>query len=185
MLTAAMKKSLDLLLSTRSKAGIAEENTFLFSRANVDSLQHLHGSDCLRQEAEKCGAKHPEYIRSTKLRKQIATIAQVINLKDHGLDILVSFMGHDIRIHKAFYRIPEPALQAAKSPNYCLAWSEGWSPHLLARVWTSLPSQWKIVVYFVEMCELSTPSTFLCICACITVAFTRCLISLSMNGALW
>ena len=109
-----MKKSLDLLLSTRSKAGIAEENTFLFSRANVDSLQHLHGSDCLRQEAEECGAKHPEYIRSTKLRKQIATIAQVINLKDHGLDILVSFMGHDIRTHKEFYRIPEPALQAAK-----------------------------------------------------------------------
>ena len=32
----------------------------------------------------------------------------------HELDMWESFMGHDFRIHKEFYRIPEQALQAAK-----------------------------------------------------------------------
>ena len=53
-------------------------------------------------------------LRSTKLRKQIATLSQVLNLKENGLDILANFLGHDIRIHQEFNRLPERTLEIAK-----------------------------------------------------------------------
>ena len=80
LLTNEMKRSIDLLLATRRAFGIPEENIFLFPKHSYGSLRHLRGCDCLRGEAEACGAKHPEFLRSTKLRKQMATIAQVVKL---------------------------------------------------------------------------------------------------------
>ena len=42
------------------------------------------------------GQKQPELLRSTGLRKQIATVSQTVNLRDNELDILAKFTGHNI-----------------------------------------------------------------------------------------
>lgn len=39
---------------------------------------------------------------------------QLLSLKENSQDILATFQGHDIRVHREFYRLPESALQLAK-----------------------------------------------------------------------
>lgn len=122
--TQSMEKSLSTLVVYRDKAGINPQNLFLFARANY-SLGHVRGCDSLRDAAEESGVLHPETLRSTKLRKQIGTISQVINLKHHELDILADFMGHDLSIHRKYYRLPEQTFQAAKISKLLLALENG------------------------------------------------------------
>jgi hypothetical protein len=49
----------------------------------------------------------------------------VVNLRDHELDVLADFMGHDIRIHREFYRLPQETYQAAKVSKLLLALEKG------------------------------------------------------------
>ena len=112
LLPALMANALDLMVSCREKVGVSSDNSYVFNN-NTDS-GCIRGSDVLREYSEICGAKKPESLRSTKLRKHIATISQVVNLNENELDILASFMGHDIKTHREYYRLPEETTQLAK-----------------------------------------------------------------------
>ncbi|RXN22575.1 hypothetical protein ROHU_023424 [Labeo rohita] len=37
----------------------------------------------------------------------MATMSKVLNLKDNEMDDLADFLGHDIRVHQQYYRLPE------------------------------------------------------------------------------
>lgn len=52
----------------------------------------------------------------------MATLAQVLNLSESSQDILATFQGHDIRVHRHFYRLPEETMQVAKVSKllYCI-----------------------------------------------------------------
>ncbi|PIK46440.1 hypothetical protein BSL78_16687 [Apostichopus japonicus] len=88
-------------------------------------MEPLRGADCIRKYALKSGAKHPSNLTSTKLRKQIATVSQILCLKDHELDVLAGFLGHDIRVHREYYRLPENTLQMAKVARLLLLMEKG------------------------------------------------------------
>ncbi|XP_038057200.1 uncharacterized protein LOC119728858 [Patiria miniata] len=123
LLTEDLKQSMDLLKCKREQAGVMNGNKFMFPVQS--SLGHIRGSDVLRKHAGLCGASKPEYLRSTRLRKHIGTVAQVMNLRDHEQDILANFMGHDIRVHREFYRLPEQTLQVAKVSKVLLQMEKG------------------------------------------------------------
>ena len=119
--TNEIKKWIDLLVRTRDDVGVDKENKFLFARPYYGSKGHIRGSDCIREYSEDCGAERPNLLRSTKLCFQIATMSQILNLKDHELDFLADFLGHDIRVHREFYRLPEHTLQVAKISKLLMA----------------------------------------------------------------
>lgn len=83
------------------------------------------GQDCLRIHANQCSAKHPEHLRSTQLTKPVATLSQVLNLKNNKLDQVADFLGHDIRVHWDFYRLPVPTTQLAKISKLLLSMEKG------------------------------------------------------------
>lgn len=112
LLTPSMVDALSLLASNRTECGVCETNVFLFARPKA--MSHYRGQECLRVHASQCGAKHPEHLRSTQLRKHVATLSQVLNLKNNELDQVADFLGHDIRVHHDFYRLPVPTTQLAK-----------------------------------------------------------------------
>ncbi|KAF3835905.1 hypothetical protein F7725_028463 [Dissostichus mawsoni] len=93
-----MQQALDLLVGTRQECGVPKENIYLFARPSAFTC--YRGSDCLRYFAKACGAKNPESLTSTKLRKQTGTLSQVLNLTNTELDLLADFLGHDIRPFK-------------------------------------------------------------------------------------
>ncbi|KAG1937384.1 hypothetical protein F2P79_018232 [Pimephales promelas] len=88
-------------------------------------MTHFRGSDCLRGFAKCCGAKCPKSLTSTRLRKHAATLSTVLNMTDTEMDQLANFLGHDIRIHREFYRLPEKTLQLAKISKVLMALEQG------------------------------------------------------------
>ncbi|KAI3355954.1 hypothetical protein L3Q82_004240 [Scortum barcoo] len=123
LLSPDMVDALTQLIRKRQECGVPEENTFLFARPHC--LSPYRGQDCLRTYANECGAQNPELLRSTQLRKHVATLSQVLNLKNHELDQVADFLGHDIRVHREYYRLPEATTQLAKISKLLLAMEKG------------------------------------------------------------
>jgi hypothetical protein len=121
LLTQKYKERVDSLLKKRPRN---LERTFLFLRG-TEAKTTLSTSDVLRKFARESGAKQPQLLTSTKLRKHIATMSQVLNLKEHELDILADFLGHDIAIHRHFYRLSEDTMQLAKVSKLLLELESG------------------------------------------------------------
>lgn len=53
-------------------------------------------------------------LTGTRLRKHVGTMMTLLNLRDHELDAVADFMGHDIRVHRRFYRLSSEPMQLAK-----------------------------------------------------------------------
>ncbi|XP_060783638.1 uncharacterized protein LOC132890623 isoform X2 [Neoarius graeffei] len=88
-------------------------------------MSHYRGSDCIRQFVQCCDVKNPLSLTSTRLRKHMATLSKVLNLQETELDQLADFMGHDIRVHRQFYRLPEGTLQLVKISKILMAMEQG------------------------------------------------------------
>ncbi|XP_061583863.1 uncharacterized protein LOC133448900 isoform X2 [Cololabis saira] len=123
LLTPGMVDALSLLVSKRTECDVCATNVFLFARPK--SMSHYRGQDCLRIHASQCGAKQPEHLRSTQLRKHVATFSQVLHLKNNELDQVADFLGHDIRVHRDFYRLPVPTTQLAKISKLLISMEKG------------------------------------------------------------
>ena len=76
-----IKNALDSLVEYRTDCGIAPDNKFFFANSILD---HLRGCDVLNELVEKCSSicklEKPQLIKSTKLHKHVATVAQVMVL---------------------------------------------------------------------------------------------------------
>lgn len=118
-----MVSSIDILIAKRELGGIPLENPYLFPCPGVDGYFRI--SDALHALAIESGVEKPENLTSTRLRKHIATLSQILNLQDNELDILANFMGHDVRVHREYYRLPEDTLQLAKVSKLLIAMGRG------------------------------------------------------------
>ncbi|XP_049327921.1 uncharacterized protein LOC125787558 [Astyanax mexicanus] len=123
LLTPKMMSALELLVKQREACGVLKDNSYMFARP--EAATHFRGSDCIRGFAKACGAKCPESLTSTRLRKHAATLSTVLNMTDTEMDQLANFLGHDIRIHREFYRLPEKTLQLAKISKVLVALEKG------------------------------------------------------------
>ncbi|XP_073715809.1 uncharacterized protein [Misgurnus anguillicaudatus] len=52
-------------------------------------------------------------------------MSQILNLKDNELDQLANFLGHDIRVHRDYYRLPDATIEIAKISKLLLAMEKG------------------------------------------------------------
>ena len=68
----------------------------------------------MRKITIQCGATEPSTLTSTNLRKHVAKVSQILNLKDNELDTLAQFDGHDIRVHHKFYCLTNDVLQTSQ-----------------------------------------------------------------------
>ena len=103
-------------------AQISEDNVYLF----VLSVEgHVRACNSLLEHYIHCGAEYPKYLRATGLRKQIAIVSQVMNLKENELDVPAIFLGHDIQTHRQYYRLPNSTLQVAKVSQVLMKMERG------------------------------------------------------------
>ncbi|XP_052001011.1 uncharacterized protein LOC127656636 [Xyrauchen texanus] len=123
LLKPSMVSAMELLVETREVCEVPAENPFLFARSGAMSA--YRGGECIYRAAQECGIKNPEALSSTKLRKHIATMSKILNLDENEADQLADFLGHDIRIHRQYYRLPEGTLQLAKMSKVLLAMEKG------------------------------------------------------------
>ena len=125
ILTKDVEKSMQLLVQLRSKVGVAATNPYVFSIPTCGSTKNVRGPDAMRKHLKKCDLKCPGAINSTNLRKHIATLSQLLNLEGSDMEMLARFLGHDVAIHKQYYRLPEDTLQLAKCSKVLLAMEKG------------------------------------------------------------
>lgn len=124
LLTPKMRHALDLLINVRKSVNVFGSNPFIFARPH-NVISTYRGTDCLRQAASKCGAASPELLRSTKLRKHIATMSQLLSITINDREQLANFMGHDLDIHNQYYRLPDETLQISRVSKILLAMESG------------------------------------------------------------
>ena len=123
LLTPAMAKAIDCILSARDKIGIDAGNEFVFARTS--GLNSTDACACMRRVAENAGVEKPELIHSTKLRKYVATVSQLLDMKQNELELLCNHMGHSVTVHREFYRLPSSTLELAKISKLLLAVETG------------------------------------------------------------
>ncbi|XP_049324186.1 uncharacterized protein LOC125784483 [Astyanax mexicanus] len=117
------KASIDFLIEKRKEAGVPDQNPFVFARPSA--MSNFRGCDCLRRFSEESKAENPGLLRSTKLRKQVATLCQLLNLDQQELEQVARFMGHDIRVHCDFYRQTDKTLQLSRISKLLFAMEKG------------------------------------------------------------
>jgi hypothetical protein len=123
ILTPKLMKAIDCLIAQRGVVGVPQSNLYVFARTKSNNPQRA--SDCLRLVASQCGADQPNNLTSTRLRKHIASTSQILNLQKHELDLLAGFLGHNINVHRTFYRLPQDTLQLAKVSKILMAFDNG------------------------------------------------------------
>ncbi|KAL6481164.1 hypothetical protein MHYP_G00092440 [Metynnis hypsauchen] len=75
----------------------------------------------VRRFAEESKAENPELLRSTKLRKQVTKLFQLLNLDQQELEQVARFMGHDIRVPCDFHRQRDKTLQLSRISKLLLS----------------------------------------------------------------
>jgi hypothetical protein len=70
-----IKNAMDMIVKVRSEQNISPGNKFFFASNSEDG--HLQQYKILARVANEANLEQPELVRSTKLRKYLATMAQV------------------------------------------------------------------------------------------------------------
>ena len=73
----------------------------------------------------------PDLVTSTKLRKYNATVSQLFDLNNGELEWLSNHMGHDLNIHKDFYRLHDSTIEIGKVSRLLMAIDAGSASNLL------------------------------------------------------
>ncbi|KAL1487853.1 hypothetical protein ABEB36_015503 [Hypothenemus hampei] len=92
----------EVLLNTRNLY-VSNENKYLFANPNTLN-RYLSGYHCVKKLSERSGVSDVKLFTSTRLRKQIATILQVLNVIDNEFEQFASFMGHTKKTHANYNR---------------------------------------------------------------------------------
>lgn len=101
LISKSIQKYFSLICKLRKENWFPEDNIYMFTYPN--SKFWIEGCAVMRKYAAICGAKHPELLTSNRLRKHIATVTQLLGLKQNEIDQLAKFMGHTSRTHETFY----------------------------------------------------------------------------------
>ncbi|XP_043275584.1 uncharacterized protein [Venturia canescens] len=106
LLDQRMKKCTDLILKYSKRAGVGSKNPHVFGIPSQDKhrFPFLRATILLRRFATDCGAKKPELLRATNLRKHMATKCANMNLASKETNKVAHFLGHNPNIHTNVYQ---------------------------------------------------------------------------------
>lgn len=107
-----VQEHIKILLQARLNF-LPKSNIYLFGRPGLDTP--ISGYKVMEKYANACGAKNPKALTSTRLRKHLATITQLLNMTESDIEQLATFMGHTIGTHRKSYRLPDDVHQTAKT----------------------------------------------------------------------
>lgn len=118
LLTPHLSKCCDVLVKFRPAANIPHKNEYFFASGDG----YIRGSDAIRKV---CNILQIENITSTSLRKHLATMVHIMSLPNHQLERLAEFMGHNLDVHKNFYRLANDVQDRAKLTKLFMCLSKG------------------------------------------------------------
>lgn len=165
LLTKTMKKSIDLLVATRSAVKVKSTNKLLFARVYTDNP--FDGSKVIRELRQQCELKKIAHMTATGLRHHVATKSQ-IHGDDRYTENICTFLGHTKNIHIQNYRLPLQAIQRGQIGHRLLEMEGTYSSKEKATVnkpsftiTTSVPEETTVYedIHHRNGCSLTLPNT--------------------------
>ena len=111
------------MIATREKVAIPFSNPKVF--ASKSATGYLDSWQSMNQIAEEAGLSQPDLVTSTRIRKYNGTVCQPFDLNNRELEWLSNHMGHDLYIHKDFYRLHNSTIEMEKKLRLLLAIDQG------------------------------------------------------------
>ena len=107
-----IKVALEILVDNRQTCGIQTTNPYLFpNTALLCNRGHDVIRDLVNECRDTCELKKTDLLTSTRLRKHVATVAQIMVLNTGELGHLQHHMGHTGTVHNKFYRQNESTIE--------------------------------------------------------------------------
>jgi hypothetical protein len=125
ILTEDVKAAIMVLNKSRQDCKVSESNEFIFAVNNGKSENSLRGHDVLQKTCANVQLEQPNLVKTTNLRKYVATVSQLVDMNESEMGWLANHLGHDIHVHKEFYRLPQTTLEMAVVGNLLMAVDEG------------------------------------------------------------
>lgn len=122
LFSADIQGHIEILLKYRNNF-VRSDNQYLFGHPNV--LGPICGYKIIKKHAQLAGVKNPQAITATRLRKHLATIAQVFKMTENDIEQLSMFMGHTVGVHRGSYRLPDDVFQIAKLSKFLILMEKG------------------------------------------------------------
>lgn len=94
---------IELFLSLRVQAGVAENNPNIFA---INERSELSAYGAIAIFTKQCDVEMPQTLKSSKstlLCKNIATFSSLLNMNENEMTNLETDMGHNFRIHSEYY----------------------------------------------------------------------------------
>nr|CAI5818752.1 unnamed protein product [Callosobruchus analis] len=123
LFSAQLQELINVILSLRH-VYVPRSNDYLFANPATPN-RWISGYNTLKKLAESSEVSDPSLFTSTRLRKQIATILQVLNISDNDMEQFATFLGHTKKTHENYYRLPQDIYQTAKVSKLLLAINSG------------------------------------------------------------
>lgn len=119
-----MVAALDTLEESRTECGISSSNPFVFASFGSHDSQ-INSWQAMNKMAQEAGCKHPHLISSSRLRKYLATVCQILDFEDYELEWLSRHLAHDPNSHKQHYRQHDATVEIAEIGSLILAADAG------------------------------------------------------------
>ena len=103
---------------------VHKDNKFLFARVGTCQTP-VRGYKCLTEVAQEAGVTDPGVFQSTKLRKHLATMSQMLEISQSDRHLLANFMGHSDEVHGKYYKLPDSLLDRSKVAQILIALNTG------------------------------------------------------------
>ena len=119
------KRALGVIVEQRAQFGMLPSNKYVFGIPGKNT--HMRGNDAVASSCKSARLKglSPETLKSTDMRKYVGTVTQVLALPENELDWVANHLGHDIRIHRQFYRLTDSTIELAKVSKLLIAMDHG------------------------------------------------------------
>jgi hypothetical protein len=125
ILTEDVKSAIVALNEKREEGGVKKSNEYVFAVNDGRSENPLRGHDVLSKSCNNVQLQKPELVKTTNMRKYVATVSQLVDMNESEMGWLANHMGHDIHVHKEFYRLPQTTIEMAIVGNLLMAVDEG------------------------------------------------------------
>ncbi|XP_031328096.1 uncharacterized protein LOC116159286 isoform X1 [Photinus pyralis] len=122
-----LQNMINVLLAERNKYILDSNNDYVFAMPD-STIKWGKGDVAIRALCKKIQIENPKAISSNNLRKQIATVTQILSLKPEEAKQFANFMGHTQKTHDEFYELPVDIYQTAKVSKLLMMMEKGSMP---------------------------------------------------------
>lgn len=118
ILDEGMLNAINLLIQNRENAKIHKKNPFIFAVPGsiTEDHKYLRSCELMRKFSKDCGAKIPNSLRATELRKHMATYFVNHNINNIDRKKLANHLGHTMGVHENYYHLVNIAEEICELP---------------------------------------------------------------------